>query len=219
MSRKMKSRRFCKVRERIGQTAKAPGLRSERPATVGNPTVASPIVRDTMNVRVRTETATDVGRTFAVVESAFGNRLEADLVDALRRSASPQLSLVAESEGHVVGHVFFSPVTIDSDRPAPSAAQLASVAVLPECQRQGVGSALIRAGLDQCGALGWSAVFVVGDPAYYSRFGFGLAGSLGFSCPGPLDRYLQLLELRSGALSGVTGCIRLHPSFAEVGAE
>jgi putative acetyltransferase len=172
-----------------------------------------------MNVRVRMETTTDVDRTFAVVESAFGNRLEADLVDALRRSASPQVSLVAESEGQVVGHVFFSPVAIDSDGPAPSCAQLAPVAVLPRCQRQGVGTALIRAGLAQCGTLGWPAVFVVGDPAYYSRFGFNLAGPIGFSYPGPLDEYLQLLELRSGALSGVTGCIRLHPAFAEVGAE
>jgi putative acetyltransferase len=172
-----------------------------------------------MTFCVRTETEADVDRTFSVVESAFGNRLEADLVNALRRSATPQLSLVAESHGQVVGHVFFSPVTIDSDRPAPPTAQLAPVAVLPEWQRQGVGSALIRAGLSQCSVIGWSAVFLVGDPAYYSRFGFTLAGPLGLSYPGPLDPYLQRLELTAGALAGVTGRIRLHPAFAEVGAE
>lgn len=171
-----------------------------------------------MHIRVRPENAADVDRTFAVVESAFGNRLEADLVNALRRSASPQLSLVAEARGVVVGHVFFSPVTIESDRPAPPVAQLAPVAVLPECQRQGVGTKLIRAGLSQCAAIGWLAVFLVGNPAYYSRFGFQTAGPLGFSYPGPHDPYLQLLELSSGALSGVRGRIRLHPAFAEVGA-
>jgi len=172
-----------------------------------------------MDIRVRPESAADVDRTFAVVESAFGNRLEADLVNALRRSASPQLSLVAEAEGRVVGHVFFSPVRIESARPAPSVAQLSPVAVVPSCQRQGVGTQLIRAGLSQCADAGWLAVFLVGNPAYYSRFGFQMAGPLGFSYPGPHDPYLQLLELRPGALSGVDGRIRLHPAFAEVGAE
>lgn len=168
---------------------------------------------------VRAESAADMDATFSVVASAFGRRLEADLVDALRRSASPQLSLVAEAHGAVIGHVFFSPITIESDRPAPPVAQLSPVAVLPDHQRQGVGSALIRAGLSRCRAMGWSAVFLVGNPAYYSRFGFQLAGPSGFSYPGPHDRYLQLLELRTGGLAGVSGRIRLHPAFAEVDAE
>jgi putative acetyltransferase len=170
-------------------------------------------------VRVRDERAHDTERTFAVVESAFGSRLEADLVNALRRSAQPQLSLVAEADGAVIGHVFFSPITIEADGPAPPAAQLSPVAVLPAWQRRGVGSALIRDGLDRCRALGWSSVFLVGNPAYYSRFGFRMAGPLGFTYPGPHDPYLQLLELEPGALSGVRGRIRLHPAFAEVGAE
>jgi len=172
-----------------------------------------------MKVRVRPEIAADRDRVFAVVEAAFGHRLEADLVDALRRSASPQLSLVAEAHGVVVGHVFFSPVTIESARPAPPVAQLSPVAVLPDHQRQGVGTRLIRAGLSQCAAMGWRAVFLVGNPAYYSRFGFRMAGPSGFSYPGPHDPYLQLLELSSGVLSGVGGRIRLHPAFVEVGAE
>jgi putative acetyltransferase len=172
-----------------------------------------------MNVRVRPESAGDTDQTFAVVESAFGNRREADLVNALRRSASPRLSLVAEARGLVVGHVFFSPITIESDRPAPPAAQLAPLAVLPGQQGQGVGSKLVRTGLSQCAAMGWLAVFLVGNPAYYSRFGFQMAGPLGFSYPGPHDPFLQVVELGSGALSGVSGRIRLHPAFAEVGAE
>lgn len=168
------------------------------------------------SVRIR---PADVDRAFAVVESAFRDRLEADLVNALRRSASPQVSLVAEADGAVVGHVFLSPIAIESDRPAPAAAQLSPVSVLPDHQRHGVGSKLIRAGLSECAAVGWSAVFLVGNPAYYSRFGFQMAAPLGFSYPGPHDPYLQLLELRSGALSGVSGRARFHPAFAEVGAD
>jgi putative acetyltransferase len=172
-----------------------------------------------MNVHVRAETAADIDRTFLLVEAAFGNRLEADLVNALRRSATPQVSLVAEADGLVVGHVFFSPITIESDRPAPPVAQLAPLAVHPDYQRQGVGSALIRRGLAESDAMGWSAIFLVGDPAYYSRFGFEPAGPRGFFYPGPHDPYLQWVELRAEALAGVSGRIRLHPAFAEVGAE
>lgn len=172
-----------------------------------------------MKLRVRAEDEADEGSTFSVVESAFGSRLEADLVDALRSSADPQLSLVAEADEVVVGHIFFSPITIDSARPAPPVAQLSPLAVLPGYQRQGIGTELIRAGLSRCGAIGWSAVFLVGNPAFYSRFGFQSAGPLGFSYPGPHDPYLQLLELEPGALSGVAGRIRLHPAFEEVGAE
>ena len=108
-------------------------------------------------IRMRPERPADHGRTFKVEQAAFGSRLQADLVEALRRSADPQLSLVAELNGVVVGHIFFSPVTIDSEREAPPAAQLSPVAVDPPHQRTGVGSALIRAGLEQCRSKGWSA--------------------------------------------------------------
>lgn len=172
-----------------------------------------------MDVRIRPESAADVEQTFAVVEAAFRHRLEAELVNALRRSASPQVSLVAEADGVVVGHVFFSPIRIDSPLPAPPACQLSPVAVLPDQQRRGIGSELIRAGLTRCVALGWSAVFLVGNPAYYSRFGFRKAGPMGFSYPGPHDPYLQVLELSPGALSGVSGRVHFHPAFAEVGAD
>jgi putative acetyltransferase len=181
--------------------------------------VAADASGDEMKVHVRSETASDVGATYSVVESAFGDRLEAELVNALRRSAEPQLSLVAEAGDAVVGHIFFSPITIEADRPAPPACQLSPVAVLPEYQRRGIGGELIRAGLSRCRAVGWSAVFLVGNPAYYSRFGFRMAGPWGFAYPGPHDPFLQLLELDAGALSGLGGRIRLHPAFAEVGAE
>jgi len=172
-----------------------------------------------MDVRVRAEREADRERTFAVVEAAFGRRLEAELVDALRRDAHPQLSLVAERDGEVVGHVFFSPARIEVPEPSPAVAQLAPVAVVPAHQRRGIGGALVREGLSRCRALGWSAVFLVGDPAYYARFGFALAGPRGFSYPGPHDPYLQVVELEAGALADARGRVRVHPAFEEVGAE
>jgi len=172
-----------------------------------------------MRAKVRPETAADIEVTYAVVEAAFGSRLEADLVDALRRAANPQISLVAELDHTIVGHIFFSPITIEASRPPPSAFQLAPLAVLPEHQRLGIGSELVRAGLSQCRAEGCAAVFLVGNPSYYERFGFRLARPLGFAYPGPHDPYLQLVELERDALSGLGGRIRLQPAFSEVGAE
>lgn len=169
------------------------------------------------DLRIRDETTDDVPRTFSVVEAAFGQRLQADLVDALRRSADPRLSLVAELRREIAGHVFFSPVTIEA-ADAPPAAQLSPVSVLPAHQGRGVGGELIRTGLSRCLALGWSAVFLVGNPAYYARFGFRMAGPLGFSYPGPMDPHLQVLELEPGALDGVVGRVRFDPAFEAVGA-
>lgn len=172
-----------------------------------------------MKLEIRSEHASDVQAVDAVVAAAFESRVEAELVVALRRSADPQLSLVAESEGQVVGHVFFSPVGIESGPPGLAAAQLAPLAVAPAHQRTGIGGALVREGLARCRAIGWSAVFLVGDPDYYGRFGFRSAGPSGFSQPGAHDRFLQLVELVPGALSEASGRIALHPAFDEVGAE
>ena len=171
------------------------------------------------DIRIRPERPADHGRTFEVEQAAFGSRLQPDLVEALRTSADPQLSLVAEVEGGVVGHIFFSPATIDSEREAPPAAQLSPVAVDPRHQRSGAGSALIRAGLERCPSKGWSAVFLVGNPLYYSRFGFKMAGPLGFTHSPQEDPFLQVLELQPGALDGVRGRVWFHSAFAEIGAE
>jgi len=172
-----------------------------------------------MTSRVRLEDASDIDATYAVVRSAFDSKVEAELVNALRRAAEPYLSLVAEVEGSVVGHVFFSPVTVEPQDLAPPACQLAPLAVLPEFQGRGIGGELIHVGLSRCAQIGWSAVFLVGSPLYYSRFGFELAAPRGFSYPGPYDPVLQVIELAHGSLAGSRGRIRLHRAFAEVGAE
>jgi putative acetyltransferase len=166
---------------------------------------------------IRTETEADFARVFELQAAAFGRRNEAELVNALRRAAVPHVSLVAE-EADIVGHIFFSPVGLEGEPGAPPLGGLAPVAVEPAKQRRGIGSALVRAGLEACAPLGWRAVFLVGSPAYYSRFGFVAAAPLGFSYGDPqMDPALQLLELEAGAVSGQRGRVVFHPAFVETG--
>lgn len=164
---------------------------------------------------IRREDAPDFSQVYEVERLAFGGPLQADLVEDLRGSASPQLSLVAEQEGEVVGHIFFSPVTFAREK-APPAAQLSPVAVAPACQGRGIGAALVREGLVECPDLGWSSVFLVGNPVYYARFGFQMAGPLGFSCGGPHDAFLQVLELQPKALAGASGPVAFHAAFSRL---
>ena len=169
-------------------------------------------------IAIRWERPADHQRVFEIQSAAFRRRNEAELVVALRRSTSPQVSLIAEQDGRSVGHVFFSPVGFDPPAPSLRAAGLAPIAVEPGSQRRGIGSALVRAGLERCAALGWRAVFLVGSPAYYSRFGFALAAPQGFGYGDPrFDAALQALELEPGALTGCGGRVCFHAAFAETG--
>jgi putative acetyltransferase len=165
-------------------------------------------------IHIRSETPADHERVYAIQTAAFGRPNEAELVDALRASALPQLSLVAEIH-ELVGHIFFSPVSIEGPLSAPPCAGLAPVGVLPTHQGCGVGSALIRRGLERCSELGWKAVFLVGDPAFYSRFGFALAAPRGLRYESEsFDPVFQVLELQRGALQGRQGWVRYHEAFA-----
>jgi putative acetyltransferase len=166
---------------------------------------------------VRDERPEDAPRVFAVQRAAFGREAEARLVDALRRTVQPRLSLVAEAEGELVGHVFLSPVTIEGAAGAPACAGLAPLGVLPARQGCGAGSALVREGLARAPARGWRAVFLLGDPAYYARFGFRLAAPRGLHYESDaFDAAFQVRELAPGALAGVRGFVRYPAAFAEL---
>lgn len=117
---------------------------------------------------IRPETAEDIPSIRAVVHAAFERSSEADLVDALRRADALNLSLVADIGSRIVGHVAFSPITIGERHPALA---LAPLAVVPDCQRQGIGAALTRWSLDECRRPGHGVVIVLGGPAYHGRFG------------------------------------------------
>ena len=150
-------------------------------------------------VQIRSESPLDVGRIFEIEAAAFARPNEAELVDVLRASAHPQLSLVAEAGPEIVGHIFFSPVSLASHPDAGPLAALGPVAVAPTHQGSGIGSALVRAGLERCPEHRWGAVFLVGNPAYYGRFGFELAAPLGFTYGNELfDPVFQVIELAAG---------------------
>ncbi len=165
---------------------------------------------------IRPERPEDVSGIRRVNLKAFETPLEANLVDALRDQADPMISLVAVDGEVVVGHILFSPVTLPS-RPDLRIMGLAPMAVVPERQRQGIGSALVREGLTACHRLGAVAVVVLGHTHYYPRFGFVPASSygLGSEYDVPEDVFM-VHETTPGALRHVTGTIRYHPLFAAV---
>lgn len=166
---------------------------------------------------VRAETPADRAAVREVNERAFGGHVEADLVDALREHARPHVSLVAEEGGRVVGHIFFSPVRIEDGAGASEAFALAPMGVLPEFQGRGVGSALVRKGLEECRNIGQEVVFVLGHPGYYPRFGFAPAAPRGLRSEYDVpEEVFMLVELRAGALGGRTGLVRYHPEFGRV---
>jgi putative acetyltransferase len=120
-----------------------------------------------MTMIVRKETPADHAAVRRVNQLAFGTDNEADLVDALRQEANPYLSLVAIEDGQIVGHIFFSPVTIESETLTFTAMGLAPMAVLPEYQKRGIGSALVEYGFGECRRIGHNIVVVVGHSEYY----------------------------------------------------
>lgn len=165
---------------------------------------------------IRPETENDRAATYRLNVSAFERSDEADLVDALRAQAAPIVSLVAQDGAAIIGHIMFSPVSLE-DNPALNVMGLAPMAVAPEQQRQGIGSALVRAGLDRCKKLGVLALVVLGHADYYPRFGFEPASRFGLHCEYDApDEAFMAMELRPGALEGVTGIVRYHAAFDAV---
>ena len=165
-------------------------------------------------IAIRREKPGDEAAVHRVNAIAFGGPDEATLVDALRANGGVTLSLVAEAEGSVVGHVLFSPVRID---PKGSAIGLGPMAVLPVHQRHGIGGRLVREGLELLRLAGHGAVVVLGHPEYYPRFGFSRASGFGlwceFDCP---DEAFMAIELIPEALANRAGVVRYRPEFHQV---
>jgi putative acetyltransferase len=168
-------------------------------------------------LKIRPETVDDFSAVHNINQLAFGRPAEADLVDALRLSAHPHISLVAELDSRIVGHIFFSPVTIAGDGPACTAMGLAPMAVLPQHQHRAIGSALVREGLDECRRIGYDVVVVLGHPHYYPRFGFRPAKEKGLRCEYKVpDEVFMVAELRAGAIGEKNGLVKYHPEFNRV---
>jgi putative acetyltransferase len=166
-------------------------------------------------MNIRDERPDDAGRIRSVNLAAFETSTEADLVDALRGDAAPLISLVAEEDGNIVGHILFSPATLVAE-PKVALMGLAPMAVVPARQRVGIGSQLVVEGLERCRRANVTAVVVVGHAEYYPRFGFIPACELSLRCEYdvPANAFM-VRELHDGALKGFTGTIRYHPTVAK----
>jgi putative acetyltransferase len=164
-------------------------------------------------VQVRAERPGDESAIHAVHAVSFPTDAEARLVQLLRAAGRLTVSLVAEADGVIVGHVAFSPVTTAA---GAVGAGLAPVAVLESHRRQGVAARLIAAGLAACRPAGFEWAVVLGEPGYYARFGFRPASAFGLS-----DEYgggpaFQALELVPNGLPIGAGLVRYAPEFAAV---
>jgi putative acetyltransferase len=150
---------------------------------------------------------------------AFGRENEAELIKKLRESTNfiPELSLVAVINERAVGHILFSPVAIHIKEGILPALALAPMAVQPEFQNRGIGSELVRRGLERCRNLGYGVVIVVGHPTYYPRFGFTPAREKGLEAPFPVpDEAFMAIEFTPGALNGISGMVIYPPAFEGV---
>jgi putative acetyltransferase len=176
-------------------------------------------------IQIRKERPEDFAAIRVVIERAFASADEALLVDRLRKAGKATLSLVATEDDTVIGHILFSPVTIESgdrvssrnaDAGARKGLGLAPLAVLPEFQNRGVGSLLVNVGVEDCRKSGYDYVVVLGHPHYYPRFGF--APTVRFNLKSEFDvadEVFMVMELSEGALQSQSGVVKYQIEFNE----
>jgi putative acetyltransferase len=158
-------------------------------------------------INVRDESPGDCKAVYQVVSSAFGRLSEAELVGELREAGDSVVSVVADDDGQIVGHVLLSKM----DAPFPALA-LAPLSVIPTRQRSGIGSTLIKRAVRKARDEGWAAIFVLGDPNYYERFGLDREAAAGFTSPYAGHHFMVLKLFPS--LPVTTGVLRHAPAFA-----
>jgi putative acetyltransferase len=168
-------------------------------------------------VSTRDELPEDAPGIRVLLEAAFPSSVEADLVDRLRVSCPGQMSLVALEAGRIVGHILLTPVIIEAGAGPINGFGLAPMAVLPQYQRRGVGSALVRAGIERLRQTRCPFVVVVGHAEYYPRFGFVPASRHGVRCQWDQlpDEVFMVLVLDS-AVPNLAGRARYRPEFDEL---
>ena len=174
-------------------------------------------------VIIRQETPADYARVFELTEKAFealeiSDHKEGQLLEKLRKAPAfiPELSLVAELGGLIVGHILFTPLVIEREEIQFQSLILAPVSVLPEFQNRGIGGQLIRAGHQKAIELGFHSAILFGHPEYYPRFGYKPASAWRIKSPIPLpsDDVFMAVELVDGALNQVSGIVVFPPEFA-----
>lgn len=164
-------------------------------------------------VEIREELPGDVAAVRDLNRRAFGQDQEGNIVDALRSNGAALLSLLATVNGRVVGHILYSPASVGE----VMGAALGPMAVLPEYQRQGLGSKLVEAGNLKLKDAGCPFIIVVGHPSYYPRFGFKPASTHGIKCEWEVpDEAFMLLVLDEAKMQGVSGLAKYRHEFSSV---
>jgi putative acetyltransferase len=164
-------------------------------------------------IDIRKERPADITAIRDLIKRAFAQDQEANIVDALRSNGAVWLSLVATLKDRVVGHIMYSPLAVGQI----TGAGLGPMAVLPECQRQGIGAKLIDAGNRQLKDDGCPFIVVVGHPEYYPRFGFKPARAQGIACEWEVpDDVFMVLVLDPGKMQGVSGLAKYRREFSGV---
>lgn len=171
---------------------------------------------------IRREKAADQGVIYSLVRSAFAGAehadgTEQDLVNALRRGEAyiPELSLAAEMDGRIVGHIMFTKAKVGDT----TVLALAPLSVLPECQRRGIGTALIREGHKIAGELGYGYSIVLGSEAYYPRLGYLPADTFGLKAPFDVPRENFMACRLLGSAPAIHGTVRYAKEFGIDGPE
>jgi putative acetyltransferase len=168
-------------------------------------------------MNIRDELSSDIENIWEIKIDAFETEDEPILVNALRSSGCTYISLVAESEDKVVGHILFTPVELSGNKNNLKIMGLAPMAVSSQYQNKGIGSKLVKAGLERCKSLGYDAVVVLGHPNYYPRFGFIPSVKFGIKSEYEVpDEVFMILELVQGSLKNHKGIIKYHEAFNSV---
>ncbi|MEW6521073.1 MAG: N-acetyltransferase [Thermodesulfobacteriota bacterium] len=168
-------------------------------------------------ITIRKERTEDIPHIRDINLQAFGQPAEARIIEALRRNCAAFLSLVAEDDGQLIGHILFTPVVIDPDGRGLAGMGLAPMAVLPERQRQGTGSALVERGLQLLRQRACPFVVVLGHPQFYARFGFTPASrrNIRSQWQAVPDEAFGLLVLDQAAMQGISGTACYRDEFNE----
>ena len=172
-----------------------------------------------MNIIVRQETENDYSEITKVNDLAFGQPGEGLLVESLRLNTDfiKDLSLVAEIDKKVIGHILFFPIKIEKGETTHDSLALAPMSVLPEFQKKGIGSKLVTEGLKIAKELSHESVIVLGHENYYPKFGFVPASKWGIKSPFEVpDEVFLALELKEDGLKNVSGIVKYPKEFDEV---
>ena len=168
-------------------------------------------------INIRIESRKDIHQVRLLNEQAFEQPAEANVVDKLRRNCPDYLSLVAEDGRNIVGHILFTQAVIEDTGGVIQGMGLAPMAVMPARQRQGIGSRLVKRGLEILREQGCPFVIVLGHPEYYPRFGFERASKYGLSSQweGVPDEAFMVIVMDQAALTGISGVAKYRAEFDE----